>query len=96
MYEREVQAAIPKPSRGRRFLAAALLEAPSANGPWTAIEAVPIPTPEDPVPDTLSTKSATLNPGWYRIQWYDDGQNSKYSPPVKVQDGDASASGRWA
>lgn len=94
-YERSITAPVPKPARGRRWLAAALLESASPEGPWEAIEAVPVPTPEDTVPDTISSRHARFDPGYYRLQWYDDGQNWKLSPPVKVEDGAETSSGRW-
>lgn len=99
-YERSIQAAVPKAAKNRRWLATALLEAPDVDGhpgEWTAIEAVPgevengVPT--GVVTDTVSSRHAAHDPGWYRLQWYDDGQNSKYSAPVKI--GNAAPSGRW-
>ena len=100
MHERSVTAQIPSVARGRTWLAAALLEAPDvdgAPGTFKAIEAVPggqvdgVPTGE--VPDTISTRHAEHDPGWYRLQWYDDGQNSKFSKPVQVEA--ANSSRRW-
>lgn len=96
-YERTVKAHPPKPAAGRRWLAAALLEAPDYDGrpggAWAAVEAQPVV--EDLVPDTLSTRYAQHDPGWYRIQWYDDGQNSVYSEPVQLGGAVATHSGRW-
>ena len=96
-YERSLTAQVPNPARGRTWLAAALLEAPDPSGPWEAIEAVPggqvngVPTGE--VPDTISSRHAKHDPGWYRLQWYDDGQNSKFSKPVRLSD--ETSPGRW-
>lgn len=107
-YERSLTAKVPRPATGRKWQAAALLEAPDvdgAPGEWKAIEATPgettietinglqVAVPTGVVPDTISTRHAEHDPGWYRLQWYDDGQNSKYSAPVKI--GNAAPSGRW-
>lgn len=95
-FERTVTAKIPRVATGRRYLAAELQEAPDVDGvpgAWKPVEAVAIPNAGDVVPDTISTRYAEHDPGWYRLHWYDDGQNSKYSAPVKI--GNAAPSGRW-
>ena len=52
--------------------------------------------PTGEVADTISSRHANHDPGWYRIQWYDTGQNSKYSKPVRLADGeDSGTAGRW-
>lgn len=109
-YERSIQAAVPKVAHGRVWLATALLEAPDVNGTpgeWVAIEAVPggtrieqingldVAVPTGVVADTVSSRHAQHSPGWYRLQWYDDGQNSRFSAPVRVEDGEPVSSGRW-
>lgn len=97
-YERTLTAQVPKPATGRLWQAAALLEAPAPEGPWVAIEAVPGETTEKGEPtgvvvDTITSRHAVHNPGWYRLQWYDDGQNSKFSKPVRLSD--ETSPGRW-
>ncbi len=101
-YERSVTASVPQPARGRRWLAAALLEAPDLSGQpgaWKVIEAVPgrledDGTPTGEVPDTISSRHAEHASGWYRLQWYDDGQNSSFSKPVRLPV-EGSAGSRW-
>lgn len=68
---------VPAAAPGRRWLATALLEAPTKDGPWTAIEATEGAFAE------LSSRHATHTDGWYRLQWYDDGQVSRFSTPVQ-------------
>ena len=96
---RSVQAKVPRPAAGRNWQAAALLEAPDINGHpggWEALEAIPI-APGGVVPDTISSRHAQHEPGWYRLQWYDDGQNSKFSEPQKISSdgGSGGTPGRW-
>lgn len=59
------------------------------------VQQVSIPT--GVVADTVTSRHARFDPGWYRLQWYDTGQNSKFSPPVRVsdQEGSAASPGRW-
>jgi hypothetical protein len=83
-FERTIKASVPAPSQGREWLATALLEAPGPDGPWTAIEAT------EGAVEELATRHAVHADGWYRLQWYDDGQVSKFSTPV--QHGNTAAS----
>lgn len=76
MFQRTIKAPIPAPSQGREWLATALLEAPDRDGPWTAIEAT------GGAQEELATRHAIHEAGWYRLQWYDDGQVSRFSDPV--------------
>ncbi len=90
-----IQAPVPAPAKGRRWQAAALLEAQNVGGhpgDWVALEAVPV-MEGGVVPDTISSRHAQYHDGWYRLQWYDDGQNSKFSKPVQVEA--ANSSRRW-
>lgn len=87
---RTVTATIPN-VQPREIVATALLEAPDVNGQpgaWTALEAVPHPA------DTVMTAHADHDPGWYRLQWYDDGRVSSFSEPVRLSGEHASNTGR--
>ena len=82
-YERTITAPMPKAASGRTWLATALLEAPDANGQpgeWEAIEAT------EGAFEQLATRHAVHEDGWYRLQWYDDGQVSRFSKPVQAND----------
>jgi hypothetical protein len=75
-----ITADVPDPAEGRQWLATALLEAPDENGSpgeWKALESAEGPQTE------MSTRHAEHPDGWYRLQWYNDGQVSQYSPPVR-------------
>ena len=93
MFTRTLTAQPPAPPAGRRWLAAALLEAPDVDGQpgaFTAVEAVPVPTdehgnPAGPPADSIETRHAVHDPGWYRLHWYSDGHTSAFSDPVKLQ-----------
>lgn len=81
MFERTIRAKVPEPSNGSEWLATALLEASSVDGPWKAIEAAEGGLEE------LSTRHAEYEDGYYRLQWHDNRNISKYStPPVHIQE----------
>ncbi len=76
-----IVAAIPEPTDGRQWLATALLEAPDLEGSpgaFTAIEAA-----EGALSEMQSRHAEHAN-GWYRLQWFDDGNVSKFSNPVRA------------
>jgi hypothetical protein len=102
VFERTITCPAPHAAAGRKWLAVALLEAPDVDGQpgeWTAIEAVPGSTDKDGVPigvvpEAVATRHAQHDPGWYRVQWYDDGQVSEYSEAVRLEGPAASNRGR--
>jgi hypothetical protein len=95
---RTVTLDVPTPAAapGASWQARALLEAPTADGPWTPIAAQGIATtvaPDGSIRDDPSSlqgpftsNHATLNPGWYRMQWHDDQRTSAFSDPVQIGD----------
>lgn len=84
MFTRIITAPIPAPAQGREWLATALLEAPDINGKpgeWVALEAT-----EGAVSE-MQTRHAVHADGWYRLQWHDDGRVSRFSDPVRDDEG---------
>jgi hypothetical protein len=102
VFERTITCPAPHAAAGRKWLAVALLEAPDVDGQpgeWTAIEAVPGSTDKDGVPtgvvpEAVATRHALCDPGWYRVQWYDDGQVSRYSQPIRLAGSQANGKAR--
>lgn len=92
-YERTLSAKVPRVADGRVILATAMHEAPDVDGqpgewPEEALQAAP------GVFSEMHSRDAQHDPGWYRLQWYTDGQVSHFSEPVKIGSG-GSRSGRW-
>lgn len=76
-----ISAPVPAATAGREWLATALLEAPDVNGQpgeWTALEA------SEGALSEMQSRYAEHADGWYRLQWHDDGQVSKFSNPVRA------------
>jgi len=90
MFTRTITDQPPQPPKGAEWQATALLEAPDNNGEpgdFTAIEAT------IGIAETVETRHAQHNPGWYRLQWYSSANTSAYSDPAFL-DGEVASNTR--
>lgn len=93
MFTRTLSAKIPTPSKGRAWLATALLEAPDVDGvpgEWAALEAKPGALAQ------LASRHAQHETGWYRLQWHDDARVSVFTEPVQCSGDETTARARVA
>ena len=63
-------------------------EASASTGPWTLIDTFPLspldPDPAEPLERDFTTENATLDSGWYRLQFLDaNADPSNYSDPIQ-------------
>jgi hypothetical protein len=77
----------PQPASGANWIARALLEAPAADGPWTPIQAT------TSIDGPITSNLAECETGYYRVQWHDDKQTSRFSEPVLMTGHIAEATG---
>lgn len=63
-----------------------ILEGEAKDGPWTTIDEfdiVPLdPDPSSPSPKSFTTDQATLQSGWYLVQFFDEANNQLDTEPV--------------
>lgn len=78
----------PARSDERPWVTATIEEAEAMEGPWSALETIPLdppdPDPAHPIARSLSTSLGTLISGWYRLS-LDDGAGGTYAMnPVRL------------